>query len=298
MSSHTIFATLQTMRPPFLLLALICVALGIASAVAIGADILISKIILAIIGGLSAHIAVNCLNEYQDYNSGLDLATTRTPFSGGSGALVDTPSAAFSSHAVAIVCLTVSMAIGVYFAMSIGWGIVPLGLLGITIIVSYTRWLNRFAYLCLIAPGLAFGPLMICGTHYVFSGDYSVPSLLISMVVFFLANNLLLLNQFPDVEADRQHGRNHLVIRHGFSVSILVYIAFWLASVIMLSICLAVAALPPGAAIGFLPLMLGAVVSVKLKEAHKHLDSLVPLMAINVIMTLLTPAVIAVSLLV
>ena len=36
-----------------------------------------------------------------------------------------------------------------------------------------------------------------------------------SLVPFFLVNNLLLLNQFPDVAADRQAGRRHLLVQHG-----------------------------------------------------------------------------------
>jgi len=35
---------------------------------------------------LSAHIAVNTLNEYMDFKSGLDYETLKTPFAGGSGA--------------------------------------------------------------------------------------------------------------------------------------------------------------------------------------------------------------------
>ena len=44
-------------------------------------------LILALAGGLLAHISVNALNEYLDFTSGLDLTTLRTPFSGGSGTL-------------------------------------------------------------------------------------------------------------------------------------------------------------------------------------------------------------------
>ncbi len=46
---------------------------------------------LVLLGALAAHGAVNALNEYADYRSGLDLRTARTPFSGGSGTLVDHP---------------------------------------------------------------------------------------------------------------------------------------------------------------------------------------------------------------
>ncbi|MAK74397.1 MAG: prenyltransferase, partial [Pseudomonadales bacterium] len=76
---------LLTLRPPFLLLALVTVAL--AAALTPSALLLDSDWLLVLLGALAAHGAVNVLNEYADFHSGLDLHTERTPFSGGSGYL-------------------------------------------------------------------------------------------------------------------------------------------------------------------------------------------------------------------
>jgi hypothetical protein len=51
-------------------------------------------VLLIFIGALFAHISVNTLNEYFDFKSGLDLTANKTPFSGGSGALPNTPDVA------------------------------------------------------------------------------------------------------------------------------------------------------------------------------------------------------------
>ena len=40
---------------------------------------------MVFLGLLLTHISVNVLNDYFDYRSGMDLATKRIPFSGGSG---------------------------------------------------------------------------------------------------------------------------------------------------------------------------------------------------------------------
>ena len=90
--------------------------------------------------------------------------------------------------------------IGLYFLWIIGWGLLPIGLAGLTLIYFYTQKITRWPFFCLIAPGLAFGPLMIGGAYYVLSGHFSLAVTLGSIVVFFLVNNLLLLNQFPDQE--------------------------------------------------------------------------------------------------
>ena len=50
-----------------------------------------SDLMLVLIGAVSAHISVNTFNEYFDFLSGLDAKTVKTPFSGGSGALVENP---------------------------------------------------------------------------------------------------------------------------------------------------------------------------------------------------------------
>jgi 1,4-dihydroxy-2-naphthoate octaprenyltransferase len=48
---------------------------------------------------------------------------------------------------------------------------------------------------------------MVMGTDFVLTGSYSWTSFVASLVPFFLVSDLLLLNQFPDVEADKWVGR-------------------------------------------------------------------------------------------
>ncbi|MFW2438612.1 MAG: prenyltransferase, partial [Arenicellales bacterium] len=80
-----ITAVIQSMRVPFLVLTPVCVFLG-ASTVVLN-ETNTGLLMLVLLGALLAHISVNALNEYSDFRSGLDLTTTRTQFSGGSGAL-------------------------------------------------------------------------------------------------------------------------------------------------------------------------------------------------------------------
>ncbi len=81
-------AIFQSMRLPFLTLTFACVFLGMSIAVANQVSINILILMLALLGAPLAHISVNTLNEYFDFKSGLDLNTVKTPFSGGSGALM------------------------------------------------------------------------------------------------------------------------------------------------------------------------------------------------------------------
>ncbi len=89
------------------------------------------------------------------------------------------------------------------------------GLLGVVLIVTYTSRITRYPWLCLIAPGLAFGPFMVVGGFMVLTGEFSWLAFWVSWIPFLLVNNLLLLNQFPDEAADRRLGRFNIIMRLG-----------------------------------------------------------------------------------
>ena len=66
---------LGPMRVDFLYLDVACVLLGTATAVYTQGQINALYLVLAFIGALCAHVAVNALNEYLDFRSGLELAS-------------------------------------------------------------------------------------------------------------------------------------------------------------------------------------------------------------------------------
>ena len=221
---------LQAIRPPFLILTPVCVFLGTSTALAAQGSIDSMLLVLVVIGALCAHISVNTLNEHADFKSGLDLVTIRTPFSGGSGALPGEPAMANAVLTTGLASLTVTTAIGLYFITLHGASILPIGIAGVAIVLTYTRWINRWPLLCLFAPGLGFGILMVVGTHIVLTGQNSVTPWLAGLVPFFLVNNLLLLNQFPDVQADKSVGRNHFAIAYGAKAGSYAYAAIALGA--------------------------------------------------------------------
>lgn len=222
------------MRVPFLILAPICVFLGASPVIASGNSLNSSNFLLALLGGLLAHISVNSLNEYHDFQSGLDFNTQRTPFSGGSGALPNNPDSALSVLATGLITLLATFGIGIYFVWLYGLFIVPIGLLGLALMVTYTGWINKHPYLCLIAPGLGFGLMMVVASHYVLEGKFANQALWLSLIPFFQVNNLLLLNQYPDIEADKKAGRNHFPIAFGVHRSSMIYGIFAISSIMLI----------------------------------------------------------------
>lgn len=287
---------LGPMRPPFLLLPPVCVALGAGVAYWRTGQIHWGYFLLALMGALTAHISVNAFNEYFDYHSGLDAVTQKTPFSGGSGTLLTHPYATHAALATAIITLVITALVGAFFWKVRGWQIVPLGVLGLLLVFTYTKWITRNWLLCLVAPGLGFGTLTVMGSDFVLAGSYSWQAGLASLIPFFLVNNLLLLNQFPDVEADRSIGRRHLPILIGRPASSLVYIGFLALTYLSLVVSVALGYLPPWSLLGLLTLIFALPAG---KGARQHADDigkLLPHLGQNVLLNLLTPLLSAVGL--
>ena len=289
-------ALIGPMRPNFLILTPACVLLGIATAFWSGAALNPLYIALILTGALMAHASVNALNEYHDFKSGLDLVTQATPFSGGTKTLPNNPTKAHLALMSGIVTIVLVACIGVYFLMERGPWILPVGILGLVIIYTYTPLITRSPFLCLIAPGLGFGPLMVMGTDFILTGHYSWTAAVASLVPFFLVNDLLLLNQFPDVEPDRQFGRDHLLIRIGRPAGARVYVLFMILNYAVIIFGCFFEVLPQGALLGLLTLVLAVPVMRGVMRHADDIPNLIPFMVKNVIINITTPVLVAVGL--
>lgn len=221
---------LMTARPSFLVLTPACIFLGVSIVIYQKLPINYLLLLIIAIGAVSAHVSVNMLNEYFDFKSGLDFQTIKTAFSGGSGALPANPDAAKPTLIMGLITLILTMVIGSYLLLTKGSLILPIGIAGIVLIITYTRWLNKHPLQCLLAPGLGFGVLMVVGTYVVLANKYAQLAWLLSIPPFLLINNLLLLNQYPDIGADACVGRKTLPIAYGITISNLVYILFAVSS--------------------------------------------------------------------
>jgi 1,4-dihydroxy-2-naphthoate octaprenyltransferase len=286
---------LGTMRLPFLILTPACVLLGTAAAVWAGYIINWLYFSLALAGAVSAHVSVNALNEYFDFKSGLDLKTRRTPFSGGSGSLPANPEKSYVALATGITTFLLTAAIGIYFMTVWGWKIFPLGLFGLLIIGAYTTWITKQPIACLMAPGLGFGVLMVMGTYFVLTGHYSMTAFVASLVPFFLVSNLLLLNQFPDVDADSTIGRRHFPIIIGKSASARIYIVFLVCAYISVLFGYLSGLFPLTGLLALGSLFLAIPTMRGVLKYAESISELIPFLGKNVAIVIFTPVLLAVG---
>lgn len=293
MINSRLFRIVATSRPKFLILTPCCLSITLAYVIAENTVINYLHLVLVFIGALTAHASVNMFNEYLDFSSGLDLHTQRTPYSGGSGTLPKAPELAKPVLITAISSLLLTLFTGFYLLWVNGWGLFPVGFLGILLVCFYSNKITQWPLLCLIAPGLAFGPLMINGAYYVLSAHYSSAVFCTSLIVFFLVNNLLLLNQFPDLEADKNAGRCHLPILIGRKKSARVYVGFLIAAYAVLLLGFALSFLPILSLLGLLSLVLAIPAATLVVRYADDLEKIKPALTLNVIISLLTPVLVA-----
>jgi 1,4-dihydroxy-2-naphthoate octaprenyltransferase len=286
---------LGPMRLPFVILAPVCVVVGMGTAYWITDRVNWPYFALTLVAGIAAHISVNAFNEYFDFKTGLDAQTQRTPFSGGSGTLQARPDLKRGALSIAWIALGITAVIGVYFTYIWGWQALPLGMLGLVLLYGYTAWMVYNPILCLLAPGLGFGPLMVLSTYFALTGTYSWQAFVASLVPFFLVNDLLLLNQFPDLEADQSSGRRHYPILLGRTISGYIYIAFLIAAYLVIGLGVIFGFLPRFSLLGLLTLVLAVQVIRNLLANSDNVPALIPSMGQNVLINLLTPALLTIG---
>lgn len=192
-------------RPQFLFLSIVLTFLGTSMAWYYG-PVNIWHALLAGFGLVLTHGSVNAINDYFDYRSGIDLDVTRTPFSGGSGLVPEGKLPLKQALGVGVVTSLAALAIGIYFVIVSGWQLVPLIVVAGLILVLYTPVILRTPW-PEWSPGVGLGIMPLLGLYFVQTGEYSWVVVIASVPSGILVHNLLLLNEFPDVEADKKGGR-------------------------------------------------------------------------------------------
>ena len=276
---------------PSLLMSFLLVTLG---TVAAARDVFfnLGYYVLAVIGVTLTQNAVNVLNDYYDYRTGVDAKTIKTPFSGGSKFLVSGAIRPESAFSFGLASLLLAIPIGAYFVLTRG-----LMLLGIVAVaaVSVYFYTTAFArmYLGEFLAGLNLGPLAIIGAYYVQAGTISAGALAVGLAPGIMIANVLYLNEVPDIEADSAAGRRNLPILLGRQRAVKVYALFEAFAVawVAIAVFLGLNPLPTAIALISLPFAVKAIRGA-LRE-FSSIDRLVPALAANIATAYLTIALLA-----
>lgn len=249
---------------------------------------------LALVGLLALHIAVDAINEAADAESGIDYETDRTPFSGGSGTIPAGLVSVRFAYGWGFGFAALGAAIGIYFLFEVGPALLPIFGLGALCVLGYTHWLLKVGVGEVFA-GLGLGALPVLGGAMVHSGQIPREAIAAAVPAFFMTFNLLLLNEFPDADADQRGGRRHLVILLGRRPAAWAYLAAALGTPAALALFVAVGWLPPLCLLACAPTLL-LLPALRWARAAPQTTPPLPALASNVMWNLATHAVLAATL--
>ena len=201
------------LRAPFVTASVIPVLVGGAVAWAALGGLDLGLFALTMVGIILLHLGANVNNEYWDYVGGTDVVNrNRTPFSGGSGRLVETDLPAKGVLRMGQALLAGGAACGiilVYLLGEDGWVVLLLGVVGVGGAYFYSS-----PPLSLASRGVGelviwnmFGLLTVAGTYFVQARTITLEALAVSIPVSFWIAAIIWVNQFPDVEADGSTGK-------------------------------------------------------------------------------------------
>lgn len=183
---------------------------------------------LACLGfALLIQIGTNFANDYYDFIKGADTKERVGPRRAVAAGLVSPE----VMKSVMLIVFMFAFLVGLSLLKYGGWPLLVVGVTSILCGIAYTGGPYPLGYNGLgdLFVFIFFGLVAVCATFFVQTGYVSQEALLCSIGVGLLAANILVVNNYRDVDTDRVAGKRTLVVRFGrrfariqFGVSLLV----------------------------------------------------------------------------
>ena len=285
---------LRAIRLRFLSASVIAVGNGIALAFWKNKQIDLSDAILTFAGVICLHASIDLLNDYWDYKRGIDTATRRTKFSGGTGVLPEKLLKPGNVYSVALIFLLIGTLIGMYFVVI--RGIMIAFLLGFAILAIYfysTSIVN-------LGLGEAFvaikGTLIVVGSYYVQTSSIGVGVVYVGIIIGILSASVLFVNSFPDYQADRSRGRRTLVILLGRQRAVKIFPWMILCTYVLIIAGIFLGYLKIYSLVSLLSAPFAVSAIKRISKSYQDVEKLVPVMGATVAYSRVTGIVLAASL--
>ncbi|MFO1434193.1 MAG: 1,4-dihydroxy-2-naphthoate octaprenyltransferase [Candidatus Competibacteraceae bacterium] len=167
-------------------------------------------------------IGTNLHNDAADFERGADSSATRL---GPARATAQGWLSAAQVKRGAALCFSAAFLCGCYLVWVGGWPIVAIGLAAIASGLAYTGGPRPVAYSSLgeLFVWLFFGLAAVTGSYYLQTGVLSSGAVLAGALLGMPAAAVLVVNNYRDLDNDRQVGKNTLAVRLGRRVSQIEY---------------------------------------------------------------------------
>lgn len=210
----------EAARPKTLPAAVIPVLVGSALAFRAGA-FQWTPALICMVFALLVQIGTNFANDYGDFVKGADREDRKGPRRAVSSGLVSARTMAAAAIAVFVLAFLAGLGL-VWFR---GWELLPVGIASLLFGWAYTSGPYPLAYHGLgdVFVFIFFGLVAVAGTFYVMTGTLSLVVFLAAVPVGLLATNILVVNNYRDLETDARAGKRTTAVRLGRSFAQLQY---------------------------------------------------------------------------
>jgi len=199
--------------------------------------------LLATLSIMALHAGANVINDYFDHLSRNDWVNEHpTPFSGGRQFIQKGILSPQATLLAGLAYLAVGSGIGLLIvALTQSGFVLGIGLLGVLGAFFYTARPLQLGYRGVgeIMIGFLFGILPVYGSYHLQAGSVDWLPLLPALIVAVLIFLVILINEFPDLPADRQVGKRTMVVVFGIPACVLVYRTAMIATYLMATLMLA-----------------------------------------------------------
>ncbi|MGB8938536.1 MAG: prenyltransferase [Candidatus Nitrosopolaris sp.] len=285
---------LQAIRLRFLLASVIAVSNGIALAFWKNKQVDLPNAILTFVGVICLHASIDLLNDYWDYKRGIDTATQRTKFSGGTGVLPDNLLKPRSVYSAGLILLLLGTLLGMYFVVIKGITIALLLGFAVLAVYFYSTSIVNFGL------GEAFvaikGTLIVVGSYYVQTSSIEPGVIYVGIIIGILSASVLFVNSFPDYQADRSRGRRTLVILLGRQRAVKIFPWIILCTYVLIISGIILGYLRIYSLVSLLSVPFAIRAIKRIGKSHEDVDKLVPVMGATVAYSRVTGLVLAASL--
>jgi 1,4-dihydroxy-2-naphthoate polyprenyltransferase len=284
---------LRVIRIRFLLASVIAVSNGLAITYWKYSTVDPLYAILTYIGVVFLHASVDLLNDYWDYKRGIDVATKRTKFSGGTGVLPENLLEPRTVYIAGLIFLVLGASIGAYFIMIRGIAIAIILGFAITAIYFYsTKIVNAGLGELFVAIK---GAMIVLGSLYVQNAVLDQAALYGGTIVGLLSATVLFINSFPDYEADKSKGRRTLVIIFGRKAASTIFPMFIIAAYALIAGGIFFGLTKVYSLITYVSMPLAIKSAIALRKDPESIDNIVPAMASTVTYSRITGFMLAMS---
>jgi len=183
---------------------------------------------IALICSILIQVGTNFANDLYDFLSGKDTHERVGPTRALASGLISVN----EMKAGVFITFAITFLLGLYLVYLGGWLILLIGIFSIIAGIAYTAGPYPLAYNGLgdIFVFIFFGLIGTVGTYFVQTGETHILAFWASVPVGALITNILVVNNYRDIEEDKSNGKNTLAVKLGEKFARLQYVVFMFLS--------------------------------------------------------------------